>query len=338
MNDKVKIFRELKGGHDKYKSIKGKIEHVQGRIDDIRKLHSFASNLIRKRVGSSSVLLKLTYEGVTRLSGFLPTPYLSHYLQFYQSGINVLSQLYRVTDESKLVVDWSRGLHKSATEFENAIDSLVDKFSYASAMVDQDGSPSVNMPAGLKDYLERLDEYEESTKDVRNAIKNVDWSKKAQAVETVGFHLEYAAGQHKSLLQRKQALSKGIIYQARDIAAAHAHFAFTYSKIMSAGDNANKTMKRLTSSTDNIDSIAGLGTKRKMTYGEYDRVVVGLEKNGEITPGLANEDVNKLMEGNWEETTDFKRMKRAMQKMRYLSNDWSLWASWSANGKFMQLV
>ena len=189
MSNLMKYGKGLKSGHQQYRSIKGKIEKVEGKIKDIRKLQTFASNLIHQRAGSSSVLLELSYEGITRLAGLLPTPYVSNYLQFYQSGISAVSQLWRAKDESKLVLDWSRGLHKSATEFEDAIDALVAEYSYAGAMVNCDGYPSGNLPSGLQDYLRRLDEYEASLQDVNNSIKTVNWMKVKQARETVSFIL-----------------------------------------------------------------------------------------------------------------------------------------------------
>ena len=320
----------MRGGHNKYKSIKADIGKVEGAIDDIRKLQSFASNLINHRAGSSSVLLKLTYESMTRLAGLLPLPYMSHYLKFYQPGIDLLSDLWRAKDEAKLAQDWSRGLHKSATEFEKAINDLVREFSYAGAMVDLDGVPSDHLPAGLKRYLKLVDDYEYSTQVVRNSIRNVDWNKPMRAMDTVSFHGEYALGQAKELQRNKQSLSRGIVYQARDISAAHAHFASTFSKIESAGKRASKTMHRLTSSSNPVEKIAGLSAQKAMNWDLYDREVKT------HASGIDNEDIDKFVNGNWKSMRDYKRMKHAMQKMKLLSQNWSRWATYAARGNFMQ--
>ena len=265
------VLKTAHGGYKQYKSLNDKIEKAKGHVDDIKKLHRFAVAVYARGPGSSSEILELAYEGVSRMAQLLPNPYVSKYLEFYQPGINALSKLWRVKDEAELALKWSRRLHEMEQNFCDGIDSIVSEYSYASDMVDRDGKIPSNLPAGLKAYLKAHVEYEDSLQDVRNAVHNVDWRKTQHALETVEFHLEYAANQHEYLLQRKQVLSLGVILFAKRVAAAHAHFSQTFAKTREAGDKANKTLLKLTSSSNPAESIGGSYAEREMYWGYYKR-------------------------------------------------------------------
>ncbi|OSQ42080.1 hypothetical protein, partial [Marivita geojedonensis] len=337
-SDMNKLLQSAKAGHKKYKTLNDKIENVQGYVDDAKKLQRFAVAVYKGGPGSSSEILELAYEGVSRLAQLLPAPsYVSKYLEFYQPGINALSELWRVKDEAELSLKWSSGLHEMEKNFCKGVDSIVSKYAYASEMVNKDGYVSSDLPDDLKMYLKAHSEYEAGMRDVRNAVRNVDWRKTLRAIETVDFHLEYAAGKHEYLMKQKKAVSMGVILAAKDIAAAHAHFAQTFARTREAGDKANKTMRKLTSSTNPAMSIGGSYVEGEMNWEIYKREVSDRITHGKPTAGLSNEDVQLILRGDWRDTSSYKHMSASMRKIRALAYDWSLWASWTANGKLLAL-
>lgn len=334
-----KVLHAASSGRKAYKSLNDKIEKVQGVIDDIKKFQEFASHLFHRRPGSSSKILKLSYEGATRLAGLLPKPsFLGSYLQAYQPGIDALALLWKLEDESKLVTDWSYNLHQTAEPFVGSIDEILKEYSYGRDMVNCDGHLPRNLPKGFEMYFLAYSEYEDSVRDLMRSFGNVDWRKALQAMDAIGFHAEYAQNQFDYVLQRKQVLSLGVIGIARDIAASHAHFSHIYAQVENAGEKAGKTMKRLNKSDNAAERFAGSATERNMQIDYYlHNIADGGKRSGKMS-GLDSTDVTKIAAGNWRDTKDFKRMTNSMTELRLLANDWSKWAKRTADGNLFIFV
>lgn len=329
MTDVKSAYNKSKTAKSRYDAAKTKVDKVSGYIDDISKLRTFASHLMNGRVGSKSILLTLSYDGAKRLATFLPTPYLSRYLEYSQAGIDLLATIWKAKDETKMAQQWYDGLENVSRDLVKAIDEVTGEFSYAGAMVDHNQLLTRQLPRKFMVYFEHYDDLQLDYLDYMEQSQGAVDSLPVFGLGASNFQDQYLGQASENLAKERDKLGLAIVRTARDIAATHKHFAMIFAKTVEAGNRASNAMLHTRNSVNPGEVVAGKAAEKKM----YIDAFLKEQKNAGT---LNNAEMDLFINGRWRRMSAYRRMKDSMDEMEKLSRDWYFWALSVKSGSHMQ--
>jgi len=304
---------DAKDGISEYKKAKAQKEKIKGILDDITKLHTVASHLLEYNTSSSSVLLKLAYEGVERLAKKYGgnAPILSFFFRYHQPHVDLLANVLRARNEADFVIDWQRNVDKISKRIEGTAREVIAKNGFAGPMLNENGQLSSNLPREFRDFCE-ADAFDMSTD--KQAAREMAKPARSQ----------------RNIDAERERLGLIILENARDIAGTYLAIASEVNKFSKSTIQANKHLTKLKKGKTDVDSVFGSGS-------EYALQMQALAAGGTDAGSRAFEEVQLFTSGNYVGTPSFQRMGQSYRDMRKLSENWQRWAKLVSQGSHMNM-
>ena len=283
--DKKDFWKKIKNVALKIQDAKKKKDHIEGLMKDINKVISIADNAFNKKVGSDAALLRIGWEALAKTST-KANPLLRFYTDYHGTHINALAGVLKVKDMHSYILKWKYEVNKMANDLSRKINDITRKYSYASSMMNNTGSMSINLPRNFTEYYEK----NSTSMFIANSSDN------------------------PSQINEREQLGLFIIETAMEISATYLTCKGCFSDLLALGIKGAKMLRKLKKSKASVDII---GSKSIEKFMQEEWVSNGLNFDA---------DFNLFLRGSWFESRSVKKAGAAMRDMKELAYTWKRWA------------
>jgi len=334
----AKAHKTFGPAHKKYTDVKKKVDYIQGKYSDAKKIYTVADNIIFDNVHKTSYLSSVAIDSLSMLT--TKCPMVGHYLDAHKFHFEQLFALMKETETTDNSIRLFNKCNKVARDIRDACDEVIYKYDYVFNMTNENGVigrkmlNSNDLPIEFREYYSA-------------EMRSEDWDADA------GMHdlsnSNYTQEKQKELTRTGSMLKRhildceiecGTVIVKSYAEVSHAYHAIRkdlMSLIKNMGKGAEAYKRQTDGKNGNAGSFSASGARRKLEHSHYMRARAnGDDKFLELT-SMSN-DLYYYSKNAITKMQFYKIIGTRYRDLIRLAKAWQLWSiKVDADMDFMQV-